>query len=253
MNEDETRDKPGSNKKAATDADEVRQRVVRAFAQMVGDAMSADWTQQSLEMVQGAAADETPRQQDAPAWDAPAFFVLPPAYGFRRHAAEEIPVIGVGSFTSRLRKALQTQPYPYRRLRPQTSLIDGLPDMLPRPRLSPRLRRLVGQLYGANGSFTSGTNYDPFSNPGLLGNAGFKTIGVPSTDVDLTPLNLSSARLRRLGMLFSDDPYGLLRSPLENTDPWNFGRLPISPMILKPRNNQEVADGDDNGTNEEQD
>ena len=43
MKQDETRDTSSGDGDFSVDAEEVRRRVVRAFAQMVGDAMSEDW------------------------------------------------------------------------------------------------------------------------------------------------------------------------------------------------------------------
>ena len=94
MNQDETRDVSGNREIASADANEVRQRAVWAIAQMVGDAMSADLTQQSLELAQSSAADETRMQPNDPAWDGLTFFSYPPVD--RPTAADVVPIIGSG-------------------------------------------------------------------------------------------------------------------------------------------------------------
>ena len=253
MKHDELPDMSGSDGKASADANEVRQKVVRAFTQMVGDAMSADWTRQSLEMAQGAAAGETQRQSDDPAPDALTFLQWPPVDRFRRAASDAVPAIGVGSFTSRLEQALGTWPHRYGHLPARTSLVNGLPYVGRRPRLSPRLRGLMDQPFDLSGTLSSRVGYNPFAHLDLLGNTKFEIINIQPMEGDLTPFSLSLGRRKKLRSLPFGDSYGALRSLLENTEPRDLGGLLDFPVSMKLSNNQEVADGDDNGTIEKRD
>ena len=205
MNQDETRDVSGNREIASADANEVRQRAVWAIAQMVGDAMSADLTQQSLELAQSSAADETRMQPNDPAWDGLTFFSYPPVD--RPTAADVVPIIGVGSLTSRLEQGMQTWPYGYRRLPARTQLVDRL------------LRAHLD----------------------LLGNTKFEIFDIQPMEIDLTPFSFPSVRRERPRSPFSRRVSRTVRSLLENTGPGGFRGLLDFPASVNLINFEEVA------------
>ena len=155
MKQDETRGMSDGEGELCADAEEVRQRVVRAFTQIVGDAMSSDWTRESLELTQGGVADETQGQPEDPARDGPDFFPLPPPRRYLRGTADEVP----GTFSPSLEQASATSPYRYRRWVIQPSLWEVVPQAMPRPLLSPRVRKMIAELYGSGVPSPLGTDY----------------------------------------------------------------------------------------------
>ena len=78
---------------------------------------------------------------------------------------------------------------------------------MPGPLVSPQVRRMISELYGARVTSPLDADYRPLSNPSLFGDAGFTTIGVQPTDVAPMPLGPLSLKRRRLSLLFSGDSY----------------------------------------------
>ena len=252
MNQDEARDVSGNREIASADANEVRQRVVWAIAQMVGDAMSADLTQQSLELAQSFAADETRMQPNDPAWDGRTFFSYPPVDRFRPTAADVVPIIGMGYLTFPLEQGVQTLPYGYRRLPARTQLVDRLIYGGRRRRFSPGLFDQMDQLLDLSYPRSSRVGYNPRAHLDLLGNTKFEIIDIQSMEIDLTPFSFPLVRRNRPRSLLSRRLPRTVRSLLENTEPGGFRGLLDFPVSVKLSNFEEVANGDENGTIEGQ-
>ena len=197
MKHDETRGTSGGDASPSVDAEEVRRRVLRAFAQIVGDAMSEDWTRQSLEVIQSVAADEAQGRPEESTRDGLGFFHLPWPERHRSVTADEVPVIGVGTFSPGQEQAPATLPYLFRRRMIQSSGFVGSPYRVLRPQVSSRIRRMISELYGAEVSSPLDDDYRPF------GDAEVTTIGVQPTEIDPLSFGLLSANRRRLSSLFS--------------------------------------------------
>ena len=248
MNQDETRDVSGNREIASADANEVSQRLVWAIAQMVGDAMSADWTRQSLELAQSSAADETRMQPKDPAWDGLTFFSYPPVVRFRTTMEDRVPIIGVGSLTSRLEQGVQTWPYGYRRLPARTQLVDRLLYGGRRRRFSPGLFDHMDQLLDLSDPRSSRVGYNPRAHLDLLGNTKFEIFDIQPMEIDLTPFSFPLVRRERPRSPFSRRVSRTVRSLLGNTEPGGFRGLLDFPVSVKLSNFEEVANGDENGT-----
>jgi len=211
MKQDETRDTSSGDGDFSVDAEEVRRRVVRAFAQMVGDAMSEDWTRQSLELAKGAAADAAQAPQEDPIQERLGLFRLPPP---RRHLAgkaEDIPVMESGIFT-RPEWVREILPYLHRPRMIKPSALDDYPYAMVRPLVSRRVGRIIGDPYGAGLPSPLDADYSPLTNSILLGSAGTATVGLHPTDVASTPSVSLLAKRWALTLLFSGDSYGAPRS-----------------------------------------
>ncbi len=250
MKHDETRGRSGEDASPSVDTEEVRRRAVLAFAQMVGDAMSADWTRQSLEATQSAAADEAQGRPADSTQDGLGFFPLPSPERHRSVTADEVPVIGVGTFSPGQEQAPATLPYLFRRRMIQPSGFVGSPYRMLRPQVSLRIRRMISDLYGADVSSPLDDDYRPLANPWPFGDAEVTTIGVQPTEIDPLSFGLLSANRRRLSSLFPGDLYGVPRSLWDIIPPRDLESLRVFPRSMNPNNNQEVENDDDNGTSE---
>lgn len=251
MKQGETHGTSRGDGSPSVDAEEVRRRVVRAFAQIVGDAMSADCRGRSLESTQAPASDEAQVPQEDPARGVPDFFRLSPPERYLRGTADGIPAVGAGTSSPGLEPALATSPYGPRRRMIQPSGSDGPPYGMSRPQVSPRVRKMIIELYGG-GSDPLDAGRKLLPNPSLFGDAEVTTIGVQPTDVELMQLGTLSARRRRLSLPFSGSSYGSPRSLWDIIPPQDLGRLPIFPRSTMLNNSQEVANDDDDGTSAEQ-
>ena len=248
MNQDETRDVSGNREIASADANEVRQRVVWAIAQMVGDAMSADWTQQSLELAQSSAADETRMQPNDPAWDGLTFFSYPPGRPLSPHRGGRGPghwsgFIDLSLGTSHAKLAVRL-PSPTR----SNQLVDRLLYGGRIRRFSPGLFDHMDQLLDLSDPRSSRVGYNPPAHLDLLGNTKFEIFDIQPMEIDLMPFSFPLVRRKRLRSLLSRRVSRTVRSLLENTEPGGFRGLLDFPVSVKLSNFGEVADGDENGT-----